>query len=91
MIIANLSYDIRSLRTCTLTCYSWYIAAVPHLHYNLFIDDCWGQKFQWPYRLRRTHRLGLLPLIKTFGSVGPTATHFPQSGSAIISYTNFRH
>jgi len=66
MIIANLAYDIRSLRTCTLTCYSWYIAAVPHLHYNLFIGKFWGKKSQWPNPLQRKHALGLLPFVKTF-------------------------
>jgi len=67
MIIAYLAYDTPSLRACTLTCYSWYIAAVPHLHYNLFIgNDIRGRKFRWPDPLRHMHRLGLLPLVKTF-------------------------
>ena len=65
MIIAYLIYDTPSLRACTLTCYSWYIAAVPHLHYILIISDSWGQKFQWPNPLRHMHTLGLLPFVKT--------------------------
>jgi len=65
MIISYLIYDTRSLRACTLTCYSWYIAAVPHLHYNLFITGLWGRKFQWPNPLLHMHTLGLLPFVKT--------------------------
>ena len=34
MIIAPLVYDIPSLRACSLTCYSWYIASVPQLHHT---------------------------------------------------------
>jgi len=66
-IVAYLIYDMPSLRACTLTGYSWYIAAVPHLHYNLFTNkDSWGRNFRWPNPLRCMHRLGLLPFVKTF-------------------------
>jgi len=67
IIIAYLTFDTRSLRACTLTCYSWYIAAVPHLHHTLSIStDPWGQGFQWPDPIRYMHMLGLLPLVKKF-------------------------
>ena len=67
IIISCLIFDMPSLRACTLTCYSWYIAAVPHLHYNLFIGSgIRGRKFRWPNPLRRMGRLGLLPFVKTF-------------------------
>ena len=66
MIIAQLAYDTPSLRACSLTCYSWYIAAVPHLHYTLFIGKgLWGTKFQWPNPLQPMYSLGLLPFVKT--------------------------
>jgi len=65
MIIAYLIYDSYSLRACTLTCYSWYIAAVPHLHHTfaiIFVPWCLNL---WPlYFLRSMHVLGLLPLFK---------------------------
>ena len=35
IIIVYLTYDVCSLRACALVCYSWYIAAVPHLHHTL--------------------------------------------------------
>jgi len=68
MIIAYLKYDTRSLRACTLTCHSWYIIAVPHLHHTLTVSsDLWkGGKFRWPNSVRSMHTLGLLPLVKEF-------------------------
>jgi len=68
MIIAYLIYDTRSLRACTLTCCSWYIAAVPHLHHTLSIyTDSWYPLVSWwTDRLWFMHMLGLLPLVKTF-------------------------
>jgi len=67
MIVAHLIYDIRSLRACSLTCYSWYIAAVPPLHHTLFVYiDSLDLKFRWPKPLRYMHTLGLLPLVKRF-------------------------
>ena len=67
MIIAHLMYDIRSLRACTLICRSWYTAAVPHLHHDLFIDPkVTSRNLRWPNPLQCKHELGLLPLVKTF-------------------------
>ena len=65
MVVAHLMYDLSSLRSCSLTCYSWYIAAVPHLHHtlNLFVQ-CRGQEFRWPNPIQHMHVLGLLPLVK---------------------------
>jgi hypothetical protein len=66
IIIAYLRYDTRTLRACTLTCYSWYIAAVPHLHHTLAVTvGYWGgQKFLWPGPILYMHMLGLLPFVK---------------------------
>jgi len=70
MIIAHLTRDTRSLLTCTLTCYSWYIIAVPHLHHTLIVStpgfDSVGRRLLWPRPLVRGHELGLLPLVKEF-------------------------
>jgi len=67
MIIAYLIYDTRSLRACTSTCYSWYIAAVPHPHHTLTIQTKrWHPMIRgWGHRLLFMHMLGLLPLVKT--------------------------
>jgi len=67
MIIVHLIYNKRSLLACSLTCYSWYIVAVPHLHHTLItltdprhVSD----RLKWPKPLRDMHKLGLLPLVK---------------------------
>lgn len=65
MIIANLMYDMRSLRACSLTCYSWYIVAAPRLHRTLVVRaDGYYQKLRWPEAIFYKHRLGLLPLVR---------------------------
>ena len=38
IIIDYLTYDAHCLRACALTCYAWYIAAVPHLHHTLVVE-----------------------------------------------------
>ena len=75
MVVAYLIYDVRSLRVCFLTCYSLYIAAVPHLHHTLTIEinpyACSLQErpptyhsSQWSNRIQHMNKLGLLPLVK---------------------------
>jgi len=66
MIIAYLVDDMLSLRTCTLTCYSWYAAAAPHLHHCLLVGNFRRGKRRWPKPLRSMHALGLLPFVNTF-------------------------
>ena len=62
-IIAHLAHDVHGLRACTLTCSSWYIAAVPHLHRALPIGPRSRiQTFEWPSSPLHTHTAGLLPL-----------------------------
>jgi hypothetical protein len=68
MIIAHLISDNRSLLACSLTCYSWYIASIPHLHHTLVTWFCrqhyYGPKPRWSKPLRSVYKLGLLPLVK---------------------------
>ena len=67
MIIAHLTRDTYSLLACSLTCYAWYIAAVPHLHDTLISLIKFHElpdRFLWPKPLRYMHKLGLLPLVK---------------------------
>jgi len=65
MIIAHLIYDMDTLVACSLTCYSWYIASVPHLHHTLVT---WTGPYLletgWYTPLKNVGRLGLLPLVK---------------------------
>jgi hypothetical protein len=70
-IVSHFIYDKRTLLACSTTCYSWYIAAVPHLHHTLTTDDEYdrhkgGEPCLWPRPLRESYNLGLLPLVKQF-------------------------
>ena len=80
MIVAYLVYDPSSLCACAMTCYSWYIAAVPHLHHTLTIDTySRAQNFEWSNPLQRNHELGLLPLVKRFRVRGSHLNHIGLS------------
>ena len=76
MIVTHLRYSMPSLRACTLTCRSWYIAAVPHIHHNLFIDNSWDRNFHWPNILQQKYALGVLPFVKTLWVRGVGAPAF---------------
>ena len=76
MIVAYLIYDPSSLRACTMICYSWYIAALPHLHHTLTIEPYSRvRNFEWSDPLQRNHELGLLPLIKRLRVPGSHDDH----------------
>ena len=75
MVIVYLIYDARSLRACSLTCYSLYIAAVPHLHHTLTIDiyltmrglqECLPKyhSSQCTNRIQHMNKQDLLPFVK---------------------------
>jgi len=67
MIAAYSTYDKRSLRACTLTCYSWYIAVTPLLHQTLIcpIYSPHKDSFRRPSLPFREEVFGLAPLVKT--------------------------
>ena len=65
LTIAHLIHDMRSLRACSLTCYSWRIATIPHLYHTLTIKTYTSNKrFLWPDCLGYMDALGLLPRVK---------------------------
>jgi len=70
IIISHLIYNTPTLLACSMTCYSWYIAALPHLHHSLTTDDPIllhdNGRQKWPRPLQKSYELGLLPLIKRF-------------------------
>ena len=69
MIISYFIHDTRTLLACSLTCYSWYIVTVSHLHHSLTTDnnrDRRDDKHHWPGPLRKSYELGLLPLVRRF-------------------------
>jgi len=88
MVIAHLINDTRGLLACTLTCYSWYIAAVPHLHHTLTIS-AW---YLYPgAELRAAHRLGLLPLVKKFQIHSGDPGDYSEFSPKRFGYFGLRH
>ena len=85
-IVAYLTYDIRSLRACTMSCYTWYIAAAPHLHRTLTVKpDPWYEKFRWPSHLWPINNCGLLPLVKRFRIRG-CPEHYVKLSPKLLSW-----
>lgn len=69
IIISYLACDTHSLLACSMTCRSWYIAAVPHLHrslttFNQHRPDPRNEKYLWPRPLEESYKLGLLQFVK---------------------------
>ena len=51
MIVAHFIYHKSSLLACSLTCRSWYIVVLPHIHHTLVTEStswCLYPKFPWP-------------------------------------------
>jgi len=65
MIITYLTHDILSLRACSFTSRSWYIAAVPRLHRTLAAqtDYITNKEVLWPKPLRVASKFGFLPFV----------------------------
>jgi hypothetical protein len=73
MITAHLTRDLDTLKACSLTCRSWYILAVPHLHHTLSLrsdePNFIGRTDPPSARdklkpLLKLYNLGLMPLVK---------------------------
>ena len=62
MAIAHLIDDLQSLKACSLTCYSWYIAAVPYLNRTFVFTRRIRTSSLKP--LLNRHALGLLPFVQ---------------------------
>ena len=83
MIISRLVYDVRGLHTCSLTCYSWCFAAIPHVHNTFTVGvDYSGRELWPPIPLRHMFTLGLLPLVEEFSVRG-------DDGSDVFSSNQF--
>ena len=65
MIIAHIVHDPRTLKACSLTCHSWYITVVPHLHHTLTLKHRELHITRDGLKpLSKLHQLGLMPLVK---------------------------
>jgi len=65
MITAYLTRDLDALKTCSLTCRSWYSVVAPHLHHTLILrGKCASKTHSKLKPLSKLHELGLIPLVK---------------------------
>ena len=65
IIIADLGDDVFSLKTFSVTCYSWYLAAVPHLHRAFTLEDRPLDPTRAELKpLAKLHKMNLLPFVK---------------------------
>jgi len=95
MIIAHVLLDTPTLKACSATCRSWYIATLPHLHHTLTLRQ-WSSD---PARrglepLRKLGKMGLLPLVArlrmVLNSAGPEPLRVinPRSPAYFSTLTN---
>jgi hypothetical protein len=62
---AHTTQDLDTLKALSLTCRSWYIAVVPHLHHTLSLrDNRHGTTRDKLKPLSQLYQLGLMPLVK---------------------------
>ena len=70
MIIAHLIDDLNTLKSCSLTCRSWYPVVVPHIYHTLLLGDnhhgFLGHKEPSRFRdhLSELHGRDLMPVVK---------------------------
>jgi len=63
MIVTHLIHNLDALKACSLTCRSWYITTVPHLHHTLTLRDNISNPTHHGLKpLSKLHELGLVPL-----------------------------
>ncbi|KAF9648102.1 hypothetical protein BDM02DRAFT_2358489 [Thelephora ganbajun] len=65
MIIAHVLLDAPTLKACSMTCRSWYIATLPHLHHTLTLRKYPSDPTHAELRpLRKLDKMRLLPFVK---------------------------
>jgi len=65
IIISDLGDDALSLKSFSATCYSWYLAAVPHLHRTLTLEDRALDPSRAELKpLAKLHKMDLLSFVK---------------------------
>ena len=65
MIIAHVLLDTPTLKACSATCRSWYLAALPHLHHTLTLHETDSNiAGEWLTSLQRLSEMRLLPFVK---------------------------
>ena len=65
MVTAHLTHDLGALKACSLTCRSWYIAAVPHIHHTIILGEKRPNRPRDKLKtLSKLHGRGLMPLVE---------------------------
>ena len=65
IIIIDLGDDLLSLKAFSTTCYSWYIAAAPHLHHTLTLEERPSDQTRAELKpLAKLYKMDLLPFVK---------------------------
>ena len=65
MIVAHVQFDIQTLKACSMTCRSWYIATLPHLHHTITLRrKGWDPTRGGLAPLRKLDKMRLLPFVK---------------------------
>jgi len=93
MIIAHPTHDLDTLKACSLTCRSWYIIAVPHLHHTLTLKGG-GLDFLTRGKLKplsELHRLGLMPLVKVIRVDQPLNSGYNWFAPQAFSHRDLRY
>ena len=72
-IIEHCAQHIPTLKACSLTCYSWYITTLPHIHYTLVLR---GGRNGGVKRLTDGYALGLFPFVKELQIMQPKSRWF---------------
>ena len=65
MVITHILLDTPTLKACSTTCRSWYIATLPHLHHTLTLRRrAFDPARQGLIPLQKLRKMGLLQLVK---------------------------
>jgi hypothetical protein len=90
MIITHIAHDLAALKVFSLTCHSWYIAAVPHLHHTLTLREKTPTIVHGELRpLSQLHQLGLMPLVKEIRVVQWLDKWFTPQGVSLCDLRYF--
>ena len=78
--VVSYIYDIWTLRSCSTACQMMYYAALPRLYYSheTLVMKGSERRIAWPQPLKRSHKLGLLPLVKQFSILHGICTFGPE-------------
>lgn len=91
MIIAHLIHDLDALKACSLTCRSWYIAVVPHVHHTLILGERGSTKPHGKLKvLSKLQERDLVPLVKEI-QICARYRRRPWFVPRTLSDSNLRH